>query len=109
MINSVYGKIMENLRKRINVRLVNNAKDYKNYVNKPSFVLQKIFSKYFVAFHEIKPALTLDKPIYVGFSVLDLNELLMYDFKITLSKTDVKLLFTDTENLVCKVKTDDVY
>ena len=51
MINSVYGKIMENLRKRINVRLVNNAKDYKNYVNKPSFVLQKIFSKHFVAFH----------------------------------------------------------
>ena len=53
--------------------------------------------------------MTLDKPIYVGFSVLDLNELLMYDFKITLSKTDVKLLFTDTENLVCKIKTDDVY
>ena len=100
---------MENQRKRINVRLVNNAKDYKKYVNKPSFVLQKIFSKHFVAFHEIKPVLTLDKPIYVGFSVLDLNDLLMYDFTITLSKSDAKLLFTDTESLVCKIKTDDVY
>ena len=41
MINSVYGKTMENLRNRINVRLVNSAKDYKKYVSKPSFVLQK--------------------------------------------------------------------
>ena len=40
MINSVYGKTMENLRNRINVRLVNSAKDYKKYVSKPSFVLQ---------------------------------------------------------------------
>ena len=40
MISSVYGKTMENLRKRINVRLVNNAKDYKKYVSKPSFVSQ---------------------------------------------------------------------
>ena len=45
---------MENLRKRIKVRLVNNAKDYKIYVSKPSFVSQKILSKYFVAILEIK-------------------------------------------------------
>ena len=38
MFNSVYGKAMENLKKRINIRLVNNAKDYKKYVSKPSFV-----------------------------------------------------------------------
>ena len=38
MFNSVYGKAMENLKKIINIRLVNNAKDYKKYVSKPSFV-----------------------------------------------------------------------
>ena len=38
MINSVYGKTIENLRKRINVRLIDNANDYKKYVSKPSFV-----------------------------------------------------------------------
>ena len=38
MINSIYGKTMENLRKRINVRLVNNAKDYKKYASKPGFI-----------------------------------------------------------------------
>ena len=58
MINSVYGKTMEHLRKRINVRLaVGNVKDYKKYVSKPSFTSQKIFSKNFVAIHEIKPVL----------------------------------------------------
>ena len=74
MNNSTFGKTIENLRKRINVRLVSNAGDYKNYVSKPSFVSQKIFNKNFVAIHEIKPILTLDKPIYVGFSILDLSK-----------------------------------
>ena len=50
MNNSVYGKRMGNLRKRINVRLVNNAKDYKKYVSKPSFVSQKAFSKNFCCY-----------------------------------------------------------
>ena len=77
MINSVYGKIMENLRKRINVRLVNNAKDYKNYVGKPSSVSQNFLSKDVVAIHEIKPVVTLDKSIYVGCSVLDISKLFM--------------------------------
>ena len=76
--NSFYGKTIENLRKRINIRLVNNAKDYKKYVSRPSFVSQKMFSGNFVAIYEIKPVLTLNKPIHAGFSILDLNKLLMY-------------------------------
>ena len=71
---------MENLRKRINVRLINNAKDYVKCVSKPTFVSQKIFSKNLVAIHKIKPVLVLNKPIYVGFSILELSKLLMYDF-----------------------------
>ena len=54
MNNSASAKTMDNLRKRISVKLVNNAKDYTKYVRKPSFVSQKIFSKYFVAIHQIK-------------------------------------------------------
>ena len=69
MNNSVFGKRMENLRKRISVKLVNNAKDYVKCISKPSFVSQKIFNKNFVAIHKIKPVLTLNKPIYVGFSI----------------------------------------
>ena len=70
MINSVYGKAMENSRKR-NVRLVNNEKDYLKHVNKPIFISQKIFNTHFAAIHEIKPVSTLNKPIYVGFTVLE--------------------------------------
>ena len=80
MNNSVFDKTVGHLRNRLNVKLVNNAKDYKKYVSKSSFVSQKIFSKKFVAIHEMKPVLTLNKPIYVGFSILDLSKYLMYEF-----------------------------
>ena len=74
---SVFGKTMENLRKRISVRLINNSKDYVRCVSKPNFISQKIFSKHFVAIHQIKPVLILNKLIYVRFSVLDLSTLLI--------------------------------
>ena len=79
-INSVYGKKMENLRKRINVRFVNNKKDFLKYTSKPAYVTHKLFNKNFAAVHEVKQVLVLNKPIYVGFTVLDLSEWLMYDF-----------------------------
>ena len=111
MNHTVFGKTMENLRKRINVKLVNNAKNYVRSISKPSFVSQKLFSKNVVAIHEIKPVLTFNKPIYVGFSILDLSKLLMYEFhyKYIKSKFDAKLLFTDTDSLVYEIKTEDVY
>ena len=62
------------------VRLVNNAKNNKKWVSRPSFVSQKIFSRNFVALHKVKRVLTLDKPIYIGVSILDLSKLLMYEF-----------------------------
>ena len=109
--NSTFGKTMENLKKRIKVRLFNNFGDYKNYVIKPSFVSQKIFGKNFVAIHEIKPALTTDKPIYVGFSTLDLRKLLAYElhYKYIKRKYNAKLLLTDTDGLVYEIETKDFY
>ena len=80
MINSVYGKTMENLRKRINVRLVNNAEDFLKYTSKPTYITHKIFGKNYAAIHEIKPVLILSKPIYIGFNVLELSKWLTYDF-----------------------------
>ena len=86
MINSVNGKTMENLRKRINVRFVNNKKDFIKYTSKPNYVTHKLFNKNFAAVHEIKPVLVLNKPIYVGFTVLDLSKWLMYDFHYSFIK-----------------------
>ena len=80
MINSVYGKTMENLRKRISVRFVNNKKDVLKYTSKPTYVTYKLFNENFAAIHETKPVLILNKPIYVGFTVLDLSKWLMYYF-----------------------------
>ena len=75
--------------------MVNNAKDYIRYISKPSLVSQKIFSRNFVATHEVKPVLTLNKPIYVQFSILDLNKLLMYEFhyKYIKSKFDATVIY----------------
>ena len=111
MNNSVYGKTMGNLRKRVKVTLVDNAKDYQKYLMRPSFVSQKIFNKNFAAIHEINPALKLDKLIYVVFSILYLSKYLMYEFhyKYIKRKLNANLLFTDTDSLVYETETDDVY
>ena len=111
MNNSVFAKTIENLRKIISAKLVNNAKDYVRSTSKPSFVSQKIFSKNIVAIYEIKPVLILNKLVYVGFSFLDLSKYLIYEFhyKYMKSKFDAKLLFTDTGSLVYEIKTEDVY
>ena len=70
MINSVYGKTVENLLKKINVRLVNKAEDFLKYTSKPTYITHKVFGKDYAAIDEIKPVLILNKPIYVGLTVL---------------------------------------
>ena len=91
--------------------MVNNVKDYVRSISKPNFVSQKILSKNFVAIHEIKPVLTLNKAIYAEFSILDLSKYFMDEFhyKHIESKYDAKLLFTDTDSLLYEIKTEDVY
>ena len=111
MDNSVFGKTMENLRKRTSVKLINNSKDYVRCVSKPNFISQKIFSKNFVAIHQIKPVLILNEPIYVGFSILDLSKLLMYKFRYRYIryKFNARLLFTDIDSLIYEIKKVRVY
>ena len=98
MINSICGKTMENLGKIITVRLANNEKDFLKYTSRPTYITHKIFGRNYTAVHEIKPVLTLSKPIYVGFIVLELSKWFLYDFQYRFIKKhlDVKLLFNDT-------------
>ena len=111
MVNSVYAKTLENLRKRINVRLVNNEKDVLKYTSRPTHITHKIFVKNYAAIHEIKPVLTLNKPIYVGFTVLELSKWLMFNFNYNFIKRnfDAKLLFTDIDSLTYEIISKDVY
>ena len=74
MINIVYGKTKKNFRKRINSRLVNNKKGFLEYTSRPTYITNKIFCKNYAAIHEIKPVLTLNKAIYVGFTALELSK-----------------------------------
>ena len=108
----IYRKSIENQRKRMNVKLVNDKKVYQRCVNKPNFISQKIFGKNFFAIHCSKTVITLNKPIYVGFCILELSKLLMcqfhYDYVLK-TFIDVKLLFTDTDNLVYEIKGGNVY
>ena len=61
MINSVYGITIENLRKRVNARLVNNETDFLKYTSRTTHITHKIFGKNYAAIHEIKPVLKLQK------------------------------------------------
>ena len=113
MNNSVFGKTMENLHKRVDVRLVTDEKKLDKLTSKPTYVSSKIFNENMMAIHKIKEALTLNRPAYVGMCILDLSKTLMYDFHYNYIKKRygdrAKLLFTDTDSLTYGIETEDVY
>ena len=80
-------------------------------MSRPTDVTHKIFDKDYAAIHEIKPVLILNKPIYVGFTVLELSKWLMYDFHYNFikKKFNAELLFTDTDSLAYEIKPKNVY
>ena len=80
MNNSIFGKTMENLHKRCSIKLVNNVKDIRKYVAKPTFLSCKIINENLVAINKIKECLLLNRPSYIGMCILDLSKTLMYDF-----------------------------
>ena len=113
MNNSVFGKTMENLRKRVDVRSVTDEKKLLKLTSKPTYVSSKIFNENLVAVHKIKETLTLNRPAYVGMCILDLSKTLMYDFHYNYIKeiygNKAKLLFTDTDSLTYEIEAKDVY
>ena len=113
MNNSVFGKTMENIRKRVDVRLVTDENKLLKMAAKPTYVSSKIFNENLVAVHKIKETLTLDRPAYLGMCILDLSKTLMYDFHYNYIKqkydSKAKLLFTDTDSLTYEIETSDVY
>ena len=102
---------MENLRKRINVGLVNNVKNFSKYTSWPTYVTLKLFDKDYATIHEIKSVLVLNKQIYVRVTVLDLRKWMMYDFHYIFIKKnfDAELLSTDTDSLTYEIISKNVY
>ena len=117
MKNSVFGKTMENLRKRVDIKLVKTDRieneKLRKIIAKATFKRRVKFSDDLSAIHVNKTKLTLNKPIYVGFSVLDLSKYLMYDWYYNKLKKkygeNCTLLYTNTDSLLVDTKTKDVY
>ena len=117
MNNSVFGKTMENIRNRVNVKLVNTGEQFKKLTAKPNYESRKILNdndnENLVSVHMKKTSLTMNKPVYLGMSILDLSKTLMFDFHYKYIKpkygNKAKLLFTDTDSLLYEIQTEDFY
>ena len=115
MNNSVFGKTMENLRKRVDIRIVrSNEKDkIRKLVASPLYARHVIFTNDLVGIDMHKSRLLLNKPVYTGMTILDKSKILMYDFFYNHLKKQYgekcELLYTDTDSLLLKIETEDVY
>ena len=113
MNNAVFGKTMENIRNRVNIKLVNTGEKFKKLVAKPNYESRIIFNENLVSVHMKKTSLTMDKPVYLGMCILDLSKTLMFDFHYRYIKPKygdrAKLLFTDTDSFLYEIQTEDFY
>ena len=113
MNNSVFGKTMENIRNRVNVKLVNSVEKLKKLTAKPNFRSRKIFNENLISVHMKKTSLLMNKPVYLGMCILDLSKTVMFDFHYNYIKPKygdkAKLLFTDTDSFMYLIETVDFF
>ena len=113
MNNSCFGKTMENVREHINFELVDTPERCQKVVNAPTYKHRHIINENLVGVEKLKETVKLNKPIYIGMSILDLSKLHMYSFYYDVLKKkyndDVRLIYTDTDSFVIHTKTEDIY
>ena len=113
MNNSVFGKTIENIRKRQNIILVDNRQKASKLTSRPNFDRSTIFDRNLIAVHMRKTEVYFNKPVYVGQAILDLSKTLMFNFHYNYIQKKYKdraeLLFTDTDSLMYQIYTDDFY
>lgn len=114
--NSVFGKTMENIRKRIDIHLRttwDGRCGVRKLVAMPNFKRATIFDENFVAVEMKKTNILMDKPIAVGMAVLDISKVVMYEYYYNFLKKrygdQISLVYTDTDSFVLEVETDDFY
>ena len=84
MNDAVFGKTIENARKHKDINLVTNNEKRCNLASKPNYHTIKWFSEDFMAMEMRKTKVKTNKPIYLGFSILDVSKILIYDFGMTI-------------------------
>ena len=111
MNNSFFGKTLENIRNRVDIRLISTDKEAKKLAVKPNYDCCTIFAENLIAVHMKNTTLYFNKRVYLGMSILDLSKSLMYDFHYIYIMTKygdkIKLLFIDTDSLAYEIKTND--
>ena len=114
MNNSVFGKTMENIRRHRNIKLFNNREDYLKSVMKPNFKSGTLLGPDLMSCEMGNVKVVMNKPVYLGQTILDLSKTIMYEFhydymKRKYSEDKLKLCYMDTDSLIYSVKTEDFY
>ncbi|CAG2243460.1 unnamed protein product [Mytilus edulis] len=112
MNNSFYGKTLENIRGRSEIKLFTDREEVKKYIKKPNFKDSIIFNDNFVAIENNVTSVKFNKPIYLGQAILDYSKQLMYSFYYDVANElweKNELVASDTDSMILSVKTKDIY
>ena len=111
MNNYVFGGTMENVRKHRDIKLVNTDAKRNKLVSEPNYHTTKWFSEKVLAIEMKKAKVKMNKPIYLGLSILEISKTLMYELWYDYMKPEygdnVKLCYMDTDNFIMHIKTED--
>ena len=111
MNNSVFGKTMENIRKHRDIKLVTTDKKRSKLVSEPNYHTINLISEYLSIIKMKKTKIKMNKPIYLGLSMLEISKILMYEFWYDYMKPkyddNVKLCYMDTDSFVMYIKTNN--
>ena len=106
-------KTMENIRKRRDIKLVTTAKKRNKLVSQPNYHTINYISEDLSIIEMNKTKVKMNKPIYLGLSILDISKILMYEFWYNYIKAKyndkVKLCYKDMDSFIMSIKTNDFY
>ena len=113
MNNSVFGKTMENIRKHRDIKLVTTDKNRSKLVSEPNYHTINLISEDLSIIEMKKTKVKMNKPIYLGLSILEISKILMYEFWYDYMKpkygNNVKLCYMDTDSFIMNIKTNNFY
>ena len=113
MNNAVFGKTMENVRKHRDIKLVTTDKKRSKLVSEPNYHTMNYISEKISIIETKRTKVKMNKPTYLGLSILEISKLLMYEFWYDYMKSkygdNVKLYYMDIDSFIKNIRTEDFY
>ena len=113
MNNSVLGRTFMNISKHRDIKLVTTDKRRNQLVSEPNYYTRKLFSEDLLAIEMKKIKVKMNKPVYLGLSILEISKILLYEFWYNYMKSkygdNVKLCYMDTDSFIIHIKTENSY